>query len=82
MFGNILSDLASELTGSLGLGASVNAGTDHAMAQAAHGSTPDIAEQGIANPIGEILSTVLLLEWLAQKFQDSERRACPARPRT
>lgn len=72
MFGDILSDLASELTGSLGLGASINAGTDHAMAQASHGSAPDIAGQGIANPIGIILSTVLLLEWLAEKHQDSE----------
>ena len=43
MFGDILSDLTAELSGSLGLGGSLNAGADHAMAQAAHGSAPDIA---------------------------------------
>ena len=46
MFGDILSDLASEIAGSLGLAASLNAGADHAVAQAQHGSAPDIAGQG------------------------------------
>jgi 3-isopropylmalate dehydrogenase len=53
MFGDILSDLTAELSGSLGLAPSVNAGSDRAMAQAAHGSAPDIAGRGIANPVGE-----------------------------
>lgn len=48
MFGDILSDLTSELSGSLGLAGSLNAGEHHAMAQAAHGSTPDIAGKNIA----------------------------------
>jgi len=48
MFGDILSDLAGELTGSLGLAASLNASDRTAMAQAAHGSAPDIAGRGIA----------------------------------
>ena len=43
MFGDILSDLTAELSGSLGLGGSLNAGANYAMAQAAHGSAPDIA---------------------------------------
>src|SRR6187549_858897 len=50
MYGDILSDEASEIAGSLGLAASVNSGTDHAMAQAQHGSAPDIAGQDKANP--------------------------------
>lgn len=63
MFGDILSDLTAELSGSLGLAASLNAGTDHAMAQAAHGSAPDIAGQDIANPLSLILSAAMLLAW-------------------
>ena len=63
MFGDILSDLTAELSGSLGLGGSLNAGTESAMAQAAHGSAPDIAGQDVANPASLILSTALLLSW-------------------
>lgn len=63
MFGDILSDLTAEMSGSLGLGGSLNAGAETAMAQAAHGSAPDIAGQGIANPASLILSTALLLSW-------------------
>ncbi len=61
MFGDILSDLTAELSGSLGLGASLNAGVDHAMGQAVHGSAPDIAGQNIANPFSLILSAGQLL---------------------
>ena len=70
MFGDILSDLAGELSGSLGLAGSLNAGTDHAMAQAARGSAPDIAGQGVANPIGLLLSAAMLLRWLGDKKSD------------
>lgn len=63
MFGDILSDLTSELSGSLGLGGSLNAGATYAMAQAVHGSAPDIAGRNIANPFSLILSSALLLEW-------------------
>lgn len=69
MFGDILSDLASELSGSLGLAASLNAGDGVAMAQAQHGSAPDIAGQGIANPSALIGSTGMLLEWLGAHRQ-------------
>ena len=76
MFGDILSDLTAELSGSLGLGGSINAGDGHAMAQAAHGSAPDIAGQDIANPFSLILSAGLLLGWYGQrngqrKFHDA-----------
>jgi 3-isopropylmalate dehydrogenase len=74
MFGDILSDLTAELSGSLGLGGSINAGDDHAMAQAAHGSAPDIAGQDIANPFSLILSAGLLLDWYGQRSQQARFR--------
>lgn len=67
MFGDILSDLTAELSGSLGLGGSLNAGRDHAMGQAAHGSAPDIAGKDIANPFSLILSAAQLLAWHGQR---------------
>ncbi|GAB1578286.1 isocitrate/isopropylmalate dehydrogenase family protein [Bordetella petrii] len=67
MFGDILSDLTAELSGSLGLGGSLNAGRDHAMGQAAHGSAPDIAGQDIANPASQLLSAAMLLNWYGQR---------------
>src|SRR5580693_6199849 len=67
MFGDILSDLTAELSGSLGLGGSLNVGANHAMAQAAHGSAPDIAGRDIANPFSLILSTALLLAWHGER---------------
>ena len=63
MYGDILSDLTAELSGSLGLAASLNAGADHAMAQAAHGSAPDIAGKNVANPLSLIQSVAMLLAW-------------------
>lgn len=66
MFGDILSDLASELSGSLGLAGSLNAGTTHAMAQAQHGSAPDIAGKDLANPASLILSSAMLLSHLGE----------------
>ncbi len=64
MYGDILSDLASELAGGLGLAASLNHGHDHAIAQAQHGSAPDLAGQGVANPGSLIGSTAMLLDHL------------------
>jgi isocitrate/isopropylmalate dehydrogenase len=71
MFGDILSDLASEIAGSLGLAASLNAGTDHAVAQAQHGSAPDIAGQDVANPSSLIGSAAMLLAWLGERRGDA-----------
>ena len=71
MFGDILSDLTAELSGSLGLGGSLNAGSAHAMAQAAHGSAPDIAGQDVANPFSLILSAALLLDWHGERHQSA-----------
>ena len=70
MFGDILSDLAGEVAGSLGIAPSINSSETHAMAQAAHGSAPDIAGQNKANPIAMIMSSSMLLRWLAAKNDD------------
>lgn len=67
MYGDILSDLAAEISGSLGLAASLNHSAEHAMAQEQHGSAPDIAGQGIANPASLIASAAMLLRWLAAR---------------
>src|SRR5260370_28582370 len=72
MFGDILSDLAGEISGSLGLAASLNAGAAHARAQAQHGSAPDIAGQDRANPASLIGSAAMLLAWLGER-RDDER---------
>lgn len=69
MFGDILSDLTAELSGSIGLGGSLNAGLDHAMGQAAHGSAPDIAGKDLANPLSAVLSAAMLLRWHGQRKQ-------------
>ena len=67
MFGDILSDEASELSGSLGLGGAINASDTHCMAQAQHGSAPDIAGQDKANPVSLLLSAAMLLAWIARR---------------
>jgi 3-isopropylmalate dehydrogenase len=72
MYGDILSDLCGEMSGSLGIAGALNAGDAHAMAQATHGSAPDIAGQDRANPIALILSLAMLLDWHAR------RRAAPS----
>ena len=72
MFGDILSDEASEISGSLGLAGSVMAGDDACCAQAQHGSAPDIAGKGIANPTSLILSAAMLFEWLGARHSRPE----------
>ncbi len=68
MFGDILSDEASMLTGSIGMLPSASVGEKHALFEPVHGSAPDIAGKGLANPIASILSAGMLLEYsLKQK---------------
>ena len=72
MFGDILSDEAAELAGGLGLAASLNVGDQHAIAQAAHGSAPDIAGKNRANPVAMVHSTAMLLDHLGAKHKDEK----------
>ncbi len=65
-YGDILSDLASELSGSLGLAGSIMAGDSLCCAQAQHGSAPDIQGQDKANPTSMILSVAMLLDWVGE----------------
>lgn len=64
MFGDILSDLAAALVGGMGMAPSGDVGEKYAVFQPSHGSAPDIAGKGIANPIATILSAAMMLEWL------------------
>jgi len=66
LFGDILSDLAAGLIGGLGLTAGANIGTDAAIFEAVHGSAPDIADKGIANPTAMILAGAMMLEHLGE----------------
>ncbi len=72
MFGDILSDLGAGLMGGLGLAPSADIGLDHAVFQPCHGSAPDIAGQGVANPLAMILSGAMMLEWLGIKHEVPE----------
>ena len=79
LFGDILSDEAAALVGSLGACPSANIGVQYAMFEPVHGSAPAIAGKGIANPIGAILSCKMLLEWAgkydkASLLNDSVKR--------
>jgi len=72
MFGDILSDEASELSGGLGLAASTMVGDNACCAQAQHGAAPDIAGQGKANPTSLLLSAGMLLDWLGDRHKRTE----------
>tara|TARA_R110002124_G_scaffold39583_5_gene125117 strand:+ start:3593 stop:4729 length:1137 start_codon:yes stop_codon:yes gene_type:complete len=70
MFGDILSDLGAGLMGGLGLAPSADIGLEHALFQPCHGSAPDIAGQGVANPLAMILSAAMMLDWLGIKHDN------------
>ncbi len=70
MFGDILSDLIAALVGGMGMAPSGDIGDHHALFQPAHGTAPDIAGQGIANPSAMLLSVAMMLDWLAQRHAD------------
>ena len=69
MFGDILSDLAAALVGGMGMAPSADIGDGHALFQPAHGSAPDIAGRGVANPIATIQSAAMMLDWLAERHE-------------
>lgn len=70
MFGDILSDQAAGLIGGLGLAPGLNVGDSLLLAQATHGSAPDIAGENKANPISAILSVKMMLEWMGIRYKD------------
>lgn len=74
-YADILSDLASELSGGLGLAGSINANETLCAAQAQHGSAPDIAGRDLANPTSMILSAAMLFDWLGETRQDAKLAA-------
>jgi isocitrate dehydrogenase len=67
LYGDIISDVAAEVSGSVGLGGSANIGNEYAMFEAIHGSAPDIADQDIANPSGLINAAVMMLNHLCMQ---------------
>jgi homoisocitrate dehydrogenase len=73
LYGDILSDLVAGLGGGLGMAPSLSVGEGHAIAEPVHGAAPDIAGQGVANPIGAILSVALLARhhWGAVEAADA-----------
>jgi 3-isopropylmalate dehydrogenase len=67
MFGDILSDQIAALIGGMGMAPSGDIGDAHALFQPCHGTAPDIAGQGKANPTATILSGAMMLDWLAER---------------
>jgi methanogen homoisocitrate dehydrogenase len=87
LFGDILSDEAAGVIGSLGLCASANLGASHALFEPIHGSAPDIAGRGIANPVGAIRCAAMMMEWLgeiemARRIEQAVQRALAGGART
>jgi methanogen homoisocitrate dehydrogenase len=87
LFGDILSDLAAGVAGSLGLCASANIGPRYALFEPIHGSAPDIAGKGIANPLGAIRSAAMMMQWLgdeemARRIYNAANQALAAGVRT
>ena len=69
-YGDIMSDMSGAIQGSMGLTGSINTGDQHCYAEPTHGSAPDIAGRGIANPTSIILSVGMMLNWLGEKRRD------------
>jgi 3-isopropylmalate dehydrogenase len=67
MFGDVLSDLAAGLMGGMGFAPSADVGAEHAVFQPCHGTAPDIAGRGKANPTAMILSAAMMLDWLGER---------------
>ncbi|HEY6133352.1 MAG TPA: isocitrate/isopropylmalate family dehydrogenase [Rubrivivax sp.] len=79
MFGDILSDQTAALVGGMGMAPSADIGDRHALFQPCHGSAPDIAGQGKANPTASILSAALMLDWLAERHGNAALGAAARR---
>ena len=79
MFGDILSDQTAALVGGMGMAPSADVGDEHGLFQPCHGSAPDIAGQGKANPTATILSAALMLDWLADRHANPALAAAARR---
>jgi 3-isopropylmalate dehydrogenase len=79
MFGDILSDLTAALVGGMGMAPSADLGERHGVFQPCHGTAPDIAGQGIANPAATLLSAAMMLEWLGDRRGDTSLREAAGR---
>ena len=75
MFADILSDLGGGIIGGMGMAPTAEIGENHALFQPAHGSAPDIAGKGIANPTAMFLSAAMMLEWLGERHDSEGCRA-------
>jgi len=82
LYGDILSDEASQLVGGLGLTPGANIGDRFALFEPVHGSAPDIAKRGVANPTAMLLATAMMLEWLDFRHEDRECGRAAARLRS
>jgi isocitrate dehydrogenase (NAD+) len=67
LYGDVMSDLAAGLVGGLGVVPSANIGDDAAMFEAVHGTAPDIAGKGLANPTALLMSSILMLDHLGER---------------
>jgi len=84
LFGDVISDLCAGLVGGLGLVQGANIGTRHAVFEAVHGSAPDIAGKGLANPMAVIRSAAMMLEYVgkaeaARKIENAIHRTLESR---
>jgi 3-isopropylmalate dehydrogenase len=70
LYGDILSDEAAQLVGGLGMAPSANIGERFALFEPVHGSAPDIAGSGMANPVAMVLTAAMMLDWLAKTRRD------------
>lgn len=82
MFGDIISDLGAATVGGMGMTPSSEIGEEAGLFQASHGSAPDIAGKGVANPYGTILAAAGMLQWLARRHDDERLSAAAARIET
>jgi 3-isopropylmalate dehydrogenase len=74
MYGDIISDMAGALIGSMGMCPSGDIGYDHGLFQPAHGSAPTLAGKNVVNPIATILSGAMMLDWLGEKHNNAEMK--------
>jgi 3-isopropylmalate dehydrogenase len=74
LFGDILSDLGAGLVGGMGFAPSADIGERHGLFQPSHGTGPDIAGKGVANPTAMILSAALMLDWLGERHGSDDAR--------